>query len=174
MTEGTKKGGFGCGKSMACGCVGVLGLVLLAAMALWLSKDVIHDSEWFGDISHSVETAKTEMHNLAVLRQDLDADYPTQKIDTHVQIQTGSEGTIKTLHVRLVNPEFEVPPSADGQEATARELAEAIADRYPGLERYDALRIALVFEREDTASFSTVTTYAFKTAELLGDRPSTP
>ncbi len=170
----SKKSGSGCLKGFVAGCLGCVGLVVLLGVGLWLSRDMIEQMPWARSLRHTFETAKTEASKMMALRTSLLADYPCDGVQIHVQANSTNGKSVKTLTVGLVNPSFEVPDGPDAKTALARKIAHDVARRYPGLARFDELRIAFVVNGGTGVKFSGTTNFDFPVTDLLSNAGSTP
>jgi hypothetical protein len=167
------KSGAGCLKSCAVGCASALALLVVLAIGLWLGRDSIKEIGWFKKVSDTVESAKGEAVAMNALGARLAQGYPAAQIPIRAHIQSENGKTVKTLTVAFVDPQFALPESADGQEAKAREIAQAIAADYATLGRYDQLRLTFVTQRTGGARLGSTSEFQFPTAELV-KRPAAP
>ena len=168
------KSGAGCLKSCAIGCASALALAAVLAVGLWVSRDSLGKLPIFKDLAATVETAKSEAAQMTALGARLSQRYPAAAIPIRAHIQSENGKTVKMLVVTLVDPEFELPESASGQEAKAREIARAIAADYATLGRYDQLRLSFVSQRTGGARLGSTSEFQFATAELLSAPPTSP
>ena len=54
------KSGGGCLKSLIVGCLTAIGLVVVLAVGLWMSRDAIRQSSWYQGLRGKVEAVKEE------------------------------------------------------------------------------------------------------------------
>ena len=139
---GQNKGDSGCLKIAGIGCALFIGMVILVVVVVMFRFDSIMESQWFRDKAQKVESAKAEVQNMLDLREGLLVDYPADEINIQANIKSGDAGSTRTLTLRFVNPDFDLPEDRLEREAAAREIALVIAQRFPDLEKYDDVSIA--------------------------------
>lgn len=165
MSDTRRSDSIGCGKVLGYGCLGLVLFAVVSGLAIWASWDLLKQSGIGRSVAETVETVKSQVEAADALRDELVADYPAEDLRADFQIVTNNGVTTKTLRVSILNPRFEVPENADARLAKAREIAAAVAARFPDLGRYDILRLELRTRSADGVSSSS-STYEFPTREL--------
>lgn len=165
MTEARRSGTIGCGKVVGYGCLGIVLLILVGALAIWASWDLLRQSGVGRGLAETVGAVRGQIEAIDALRDSLSADYPAEDLGADIQIVTRDGVTTKTLRLSFLNPRFELPEAAEARRLRAHEIARATAERFPDLRRYGILRIEIRTRSADGASSSS-TTHEFPTGEL--------
>ena len=162
----SNSGGIGCGKALGYGCVALLVLVVVGGLAIWASWDLLKQSAIGRSVSETVDTVKGQVEAVNALRQSLIADYPAEDLRVDFQLHSNDGVTTKTLQVAISNPRFDWPESSEARFAKAREIAAAVAARFPDLHRYDVLRLEFETHSSGSVASSSSSSYDFPTSEL--------
>jgi len=152
-------------KVIGIGCLIVLGLAMVAALLVWLNWGSIQQTELY----RSMGEMAGELDQLAQVRASLLEDYPADSIELHVGRQSSSKGVTHSLTVSLVNPDSALQEASGGEENLAREIALAVAGRYPEVGEYDVVRVSFVRRKKVGITFNRTTNYPFPTADLLAE-----
>jgi len=158
--------GGGCGKVLGYGCLAIVLLVVVGGLAIWASWDLLKQSGLGRSVAETVDTVKGQVEAANALRESLLVDYPAEDLRVDFQIHSNNGVTTKTLQVLISNPHFELPDAADARLAKAREIADAVAGRFPDLHRYDVLHLELRTLGSGSVASSSTSSYDFPTADL--------
>ena len=161
------KSGGGCLKSLVVGCLAAIGLVVVLAVGLWMSRDAIRQSSWYQGLRGKVEAVKEEAKSLTELRSRLMTSYPAENVNVQFHVNSINGKSSHVLLVQIVNPTFALPDDDSGKQAKAREIAEFVAREHPGITRYDQLRISFVRSGGTGVTFNSSADFDFPVADLL-------
>lgn len=162
--EEPKKKSCGCGRAAGIGCAVVCAIVVLSVALIAMNLDAIKESDWYRSIGETAEAAKLEFTYMLQLREELLLVYPAQEVRVNIRSNMGSQGKNKSLVVEFVNPDFDVPD--DDTEQFAREIAVAVATKYPEIERFDFVVIAFMKQTGAGVTITTTRNFPFPTGEL--------
>lgn len=152
-------------KVIAIGCLIVVGLAMVALLLVWLNWGSVQNSELYRSMGEMAEA----MDQLAEVRASLLEDYPADSIELHVGRLSSSKGVTHSLTVSLVNPDPALLEARGGEESLAREIALAVAGRFPEVGQYDVVRVSFVRRKKVGITFNRTTNYPFPTADLLAE-----
>jgi len=147
------------------GCLIVIGLAMVAALLVWLNWGSIQQTELY----RSMGEMAGEIEQLLELRASLREDYPADSIELHVGRMSSSTGVTHSLDVTLVNPDSALPEASGGEENLAREIALAVASRYPEVGQFGFVRVSFARRKKIGITFNQTTDYPFPTADLLAE-----
>jgi hypothetical protein len=163
--------GSGCGKAIGIGCLVVFGLGATIVAGVFLNRDTIRQSPWYRSISARIAAVKSEGRMMDALRASLRIRHPADEVRMQARYRSDSTGTSHTLSVGFLNPKFDLPADAAGQEQLAREIAREVARAYPRIDHYEQVRVEFLAWSVGTEGFTHVTGFDFAVAGLRGGGP---
>jgi hypothetical protein len=151
-------------KIIGLGCLAVIGLLLVVAVLIWINLDSLRETEWFQDASEMT----ADLGELVALRTALLAEYPAE--DMQVTIHSGfGQDSSRAILVQLINPRFDPADAEGGEEATARQIALAVADRFSSIEEYGGVAVSFISRKGFSIKIQSIDTHSFETADLLAE-----
>jgi hypothetical protein len=137
-------------------------LLLLAAGLVFLNLDRIRETELFQKIAGTVEAGKETVQEMVSLRTELQEIYPAEGISFQIQLGNRQQGDRLSLEFR--NPAF--LEEGDDREATAREIARFVRDRYSRIDDIAVIQVVFASETGLGALVTHEESYSFEVAEL--------
>lgn len=165
--RGSGKGG--CLRVLGWGCGCLVAALVLLAVAAYLGRDWILDSDWYQDMRRFADRSGQEFRAALEIRDQLAEAFPAESISIGYRIDHGA-GSRRVLALTILNPSFDIPDGEAGA-PVALEIARFAAARHPSISEFDAMTIEV---RRAAGSFSSEQTYEFPVAQLVAAPDAPP
>jgi len=144
--------------------------VVVLIAAVYLGKDLVKEMDWYKSMEGAAEQAKADLGVAAAISEELEAQWPAEDISIGTHTRFGSDAG-SALTIQILNPSFPIAEGEEG-EATAREIAAYVADRFPRIQEIDDLVVEIHRYKD---GFTSNQRYGFQVAVLMAEgQPDVP